>query len=237
MNTKITIPYLLAMLFIAQAQAAEDKPLYVGANVGAAFGDVDGYSSNDLSGTGTLKSVEDSFTSTIEGSWRLYAGYHLNDYVDTEISYANLGTFGRKASRPSGTNTWVPLFGAVPNYRCIDEEFETSVLGASLLLHPGRNTAFYGKLSANFWETETSTRSGVLSGGLFSGFGVVSCDGAARRTSSDSGVDLGVGAGLRFSVGEDWAFRGEIERVGGIGFSPSGEAAIYTISIGAEYRF
>jgi hypothetical protein len=57
-----------------------------------------------------------------------------------------------------------------------------------------------------------------------------------RNTSSESGTDLGVGAGMRLSFG-DWSLRGEIERIGGIEFSPSGEAVIYTISISAEYRF
>jgi len=232
--------YMLATIFAlitqAHAQTGVDRPFYVGVNIGIGSGDVDGYSSTDVAGIGTLKSLEDSLGDSAEGSWRLYAGYRINDYLDTEISYATLGTFERKASRPSGTYTFVPIIGSVPNYRCIDEEFETSLLGLSLLLHPGFNTAFYGKLSANFWEADTATHSGVIPGSLFAGFGVASCDEAPRNTDTKSGTDLGVGAGMRFDMG-DWAVRGEIERIGGIEFSRTGEAAIYTISISAEYRF
>ena len=181
-----------------------------------------------------MRSIEDSPSKTAEASWRLYAGYRLNDYLETEISYANLGNFERKASKHSGTFTPVFLFGSIADHRCINEEFETTLLGASLLFHPARDSAFYGKLSANFWETDTVTRTWVRTGGLFSATGVVSCDGAPRQTSSESGTDFGVGAGMRFNVG-DWTLRGEIERIGGIEFSPTGEAAIYTISIDAEF--
>ena len=83
------------------AQTAEDTPFYVGANLGAASPDIDGFSQNDLAGEGNLKSVEDNIGNTVDTGWRLYAGYRINDFLDTEISYSNLGTFERKASRPS----------------------------------------------------------------------------------------------------------------------------------------
>ncbi|NHN36252.1 outer membrane beta-barrel protein [Pseudomaricurvus alcaniphilus] len=236
---------------LPNSASAEQERFYVGVSAGFSMADVDKFSEatfiqvanhNGANFTATgrnFRTIEDSidFNNT-ETSLKLFAGYRINEYLDAEIMYVDLGSFERIANRTSESTFTLPLLGTFNGIDCVSEHFDTSAFGLSLLAHTKESISafsFFAKIGISHWKSDVKTQAGLASGGILSGLGVSQCD-LMSVSTEETGSDFFLGVGVRKNFG-NWSLRAEVEHFSGIEFSPAGEAAIYLLSAGVEHRF
>ncbi len=163
----------------------QTSPWYVGAGVGMADSNVQANIRNDLEQVGGFK-LDDRDT-----TWSIFGGYTLNEYLDVELGYVNLG-------KTTGS-------GNVGGVVSLDVKSETEGLMLSVIGHQQVTPQIdlYARAGLYRWDT-TTTLSTV-------GFGS-----KASISQDEDGTDLTFGIGASYDFG-GWRARLEWQHFNGLG--------------------
>lgn len=182
---KLVAPSLviLALVSSSAVMAADgNSGWYVGASAGQSNTNVDtaGIKSGveNLGLTGVVVSVDDTTT-----SWKLFAGYQLNQYLGFEAAYVNLGEITGSVT----TNELVPIRVSASPYATV-----VSVVGS---LPVSDAFSIFGKLGGDFWTANVKA----------------SASGYEANDKSD-GLDFAYGIGAKWKFNPNVGLRAEWER-------------------------
>lgn len=194
---------LLAALSLAglNGNAQADGDFYLGAGFGDAQND----------GCDNVRGILVDQCSDSKTVWKLVGGYHLNQYVDFELAFNNLGQYS--VDFPADEATTTPATS-------LKSEGESISLSAIGYLPLTDSLAVLGKVGYSQWDVDVE----VLESNIITSF-------------KDDGSDLTYGVGFAWNSGTGYALRLEWERYNDtpIGLTSEGEdvdviSLVYTVS-------
>ena len=197
-KTLLTSAISAALLCGSMTASASD--FYVGAGYGASSADI---SASDVDGDSfTSDSIDDS-----DSSYRLFAGYNINDSVAIEVGYTDLGSYSITGNF-DGTDMDIPAGPASLNFDATG--WEVSAIGQ---LPVTDNFSVLGRLGFLMWDVDLDVNTATKSGSI-----------------SDDGTDLLYGIGGAYSITDNLDARLEY-----ISYDTDGGVDIFSASLVMQF--
>lgn len=172
----------MVLIFALPMSKAYAEDWYIGGAVGQATAD---YSSSDLSSDLASRgwSITDVDVDDTDDAWRIYAGFHFNDYFAAELGYVDLGEVTARFGVAAPPNEFTQLLR--------DTREELAYLGkgwtaGGAVRLPLGGDRLLVTARAGFLDWEADVRAWIASGG------------SGRVSGSESGTDLYLGVGAEW---------------------------------------